>query len=129
MEIWFLVSITELSKGSVVALHHNIVVVWVVERLVHGPEAKDLLEIVEVHPENTIIAASIETDLVSKLIGPKRRLVTPVTVPLTTTPWVSKLDESDCVSIDIEYLSSGKKGVGMAWHNTLLLSQGLIISV
>ena len=44
---------------------------WIVESLVNGPETIDLLEIVEVHPENTVIAVAIKTDLVSKLVGPE----------------------------------------------------------
>ena len=78
---------------------------WIVESLVNGPETIDLLEIVEVHPENTVIAVTVKTNLVSKLVGPEWGRVTPVTIPLTTTPWVSELDEANCVSINVEHLS------------------------
>lgn len=73
MEVWFFVSVTELGDSSVVAVHHDVVEVWLVQSLVDRPEAKDFLEIVEVHPENTVIAASVETNLVSKFISPQWR--------------------------------------------------------
>lgn len=71
MEVWLLISISELRNSSVVALHHNIVEMWIVESLVNGPETIDLLEIVEVHPENTVIAVTVKTNLVSKLVSPE----------------------------------------------------------
>lgn len=71
MEVWLLISISELRNSSVVALHHNIVEMWIVESLVNGPETIDLLKIVEVHPENTVIAVTVKTNLVSKLVSPE----------------------------------------------------------
>jgi hypothetical protein len=71
VEVWLLISISELRNSSVVALHHNIVEMWIVESLVNGPETIDLLKIVEVHPENTIIAVTVKTNLVSKLVSPE----------------------------------------------------------
>jgi hypothetical protein len=71
VEVWLLISISELRNSSVVALHHNIVEMWIVESLVNGPETIDLLKIVEVHPENTVITVSVKTNLVSKLVSPE----------------------------------------------------------
>jgi hypothetical protein len=71
VEVWLLISISELRNSSVVALHHNIVEMWIVESLVNGPETIDLLKIVEVHPENTVIAVTVKTNLVSKLVSPE----------------------------------------------------------
>ena len=71
VEVWLLISISELGDSSVVALHHDVVEMWVVESLVNGPETIDLLEIIEVHPEDTVIAVTVKTDLVSKLVSPE----------------------------------------------------------
>ena len=66
-----LISVTELAEGSVVALKHQVAVFSVVNALVDGPESVNLSEIVEVHPEDTIITSSIETNLSSEFLGPE----------------------------------------------------------
>lgn len=96
-----LISVTELTESSVAALKHNVTVFSVVKALVDGPESENLPEIIEVHPENTIITSSIKANLTSELFGPKWGGVRPVTVPFTTTPWVSQLDKTNCISVDI----------------------------
>lgn len=71
MVLGVLISVTELAEGSVVALEHQVAVFSVINALVDGPETVNLSEIVEVHPEDTIITSSIETDLSSELLGPE----------------------------------------------------------
>lgn len=96
-----LVPITELSQGFIATVHHNVVVFCVFNAFIDGPKSIDFLEIIEVHPENTIVTTSIKSNLVSKLFGPEGRRITPVSIPFATTPWVSQLDESNSVSIDV----------------------------
>jgi hypothetical protein len=101
-----LISVSELAQGLILALKLDIVEFWIFNAFVDGPEAIDLFEIIEVHPENTIIARSIKTNLSSKFFCPKWRVIRPVSCPFTTTPWISQLDETDCVSVDIKNFSS-----------------------
>jgi len=123
-----LISVAELTESSVAALKLQVAELGVIDAFVDGPEAIDLLEIIEVHPENTVIAI-YKSNLISQFFRPERRLVRPVAVPFTTTPWVSELDETNGVAVDVEHLGGGKESVSVTWHDTLLLSKARIISV
>lgn len=71
MVLGVLISVTELAKGSIVALEHQMAVFGVVNALVDGPESVNLSEIIEVHPEDTIIASSIKSNLSSEFLCPE----------------------------------------------------------
>ena len=101
-----LISVSELREGFITALKLDIVEFRILNAFVDRPETIDLLEIIEVHPENTIITGSIKTNLASKFLSPKWRLIRPVSGPLTTTPWVSQFDEANGVTVDVKDLSS-----------------------
>lgn len=106
MIFWVLISVSELTEGLILALELNIVEFWIFNAFVDRPEAIDLFEIIEVHPENTIIARSIKTNLASKFFCPEWRIIRPVSGPFTTTPWISQLDKADRVSVDVKHFSS-----------------------
>jgi len=89
MIIWLLVPVSELWKCLVVALHHHVWEHSFIKGFVNRPKTKNFFEIIEIHPENTIITFSIKLNLISELLGPERRIVAPVSIPLATTPWVS----------------------------------------
>jgi len=60
-----LISISKLFIIGVDAVHNLVVEFTAINVFVHGPEAINILEIVEVHPEDTIIFFTIKTDLFS----------------------------------------------------------------
>ena len=103
---WVLISVSELTESLILALKLDVVEFRIFNAFIDGPEAIDLFEIIEVHPENTIIARSIKTNLGSEFFRPKRRIIRPVSCPFTTTPWISQLDETNRVSVDIKNFSS-----------------------
>ena len=129
VEPWVLVPVFELSNAFVMALHLNVVVVRLLENLVHGPSFEDRFEVIIVHPKNTVITTSIKTDLPFELISPAVGVIAPVAVPLTAAPRVPQLDEVNSVTGCVKYLLDAEEGVGVAWYNTLPLSQIFIVTL
>jgi hypothetical protein len=102
---WVLVSLPELVHCLDFALHRNEAEEAIVKTLIHRPKSKILLEVSEVHPEDTVIALAIEANHLTESVSPEAGSIAPISVPFATTPWVSQFDESDCSTID-KHLSS-----------------------
>ena len=71
MVLGILVSVSELAQSSVLALKVQIAVLSVIDAFVYGSESIDFLEVIEIHPENTIVARSVESNLISQFICPE----------------------------------------------------------
>ena len=65
---------------------------------------KILSEIIEVHPEKAIVHVLREVQLSDQLRSPKVRVITPVSIPLESAPWVPELNQFDQVSVLISDL-------------------------
>ena len=67
-ELILLVSILELLVHLVLAVDHLVVELGVFDVFVYGPEAEDffeVVEVVEVHPEDTVVLVAVEANLFS----------------------------------------------------------------
>ena len=64
------ISLTELVVVLITSLHHGVAEDTIIETFIYRPESEDFLEVIEIHPENSIIALSVESDLVSEFISP-----------------------------------------------------------
>lgn len=71
---------------------HNLIELIVILIFADLNISKFAWEILVRHPKYSIIFISIKFDLLFYLISPERWIVTPVSIPLIFTPWVSEFN-------------------------------------
>ena len=81
--------------------------------------AEVLRQILLAHEEGTIISIS-PTSLLLRLCRPGVRVITPVSLPLEVTPWISELVESDSVTKLVLDLDAAEKTVRVITDETKL---------
>jgi hypothetical protein len=70
-----------------------------VDVLVDRPVAENTPKILEVHPENAVVAIVVILELLADFVCPFIGLVGPVTLPLTTSPRVPQLYQVDLIAV------------------------------
>jgi len=115
---------------SFVSTSHQFVIEFsIFETFIYHPLAIYSFKVIKVHPEDTVVLITVELYLLSQGAIPAVRLITPVTVPLSTTPWVSELNELDILSLFIFDLNCWDESVSMTFDYTLLFCLIFIILV
>ena len=71
VEFTVLISFVKCLRSFELALQHFVVETGAVNVFVHRPVAEDVFKVLEVHPEDSIIVVTIETDLMSELVCPE----------------------------------------------------------
>jgi hypothetical protein len=79
------------------------------------------LEILEGHPESTIVVILNQLDLFLGFIGPFGTIVTPFTIPLEITPWVSDLNNVCLFALVVIYRCNSNNTVSMTNDETFFL--------
>ena len=79
---------------------------------------KILTIIVKVHPESSVFEVFNKPELLLQLRCPAVRLITPVSLPLESTPGVSELNQLFDLPMLVKNFSSVKKAVYVLWYQT-----------
>lgn len=128
MHAWRVNKEVKEAPGSFVWLKRILVMVNVLADL-HAWE--EIVQIFEIHPEKTIVFG-LDLELFLQLGGPAIRLVTPSSLPLEGTPWVSELTEIDSVAILVLNSLSRDDTVGVLSNQALglqVLNLGFVVGV
>ena len=110
---------------SAIVLDLNRGVVIVITDFTHGGRAELILIIFDRHVEGAIIGLS-ESHLRFQISGPSPIRVTPRSLPLILTPWISDFDKSHW-SLSSVHLMSANQRVCVIGHQTLGVVLSLII--